>query len=737
MTYSRIFGMDKPHSKIDGHKVLKTKLGAASLFLLTCLTSSAMRAEDTARHSPTANMMGELGLNTIPSARMSPEGTTRLTVARMAKYTNAALGLQLTDRLYVGLRQTSESDSFTSDTLHLYPGMDAKWMLYPEKRFLPQISVGLQSAFGHKRMAAEYLAMSKRYEDFDFTFGFGWGRLATRGGLPNAMIFNNLSGGKSREIDGESPNSPSDWFSGDMALFGGIEYATPINGLSLKTDWNSDGWQAEKKSDPHFNAPAPWSIGLSYRPLSWIDTGIAYAGDNTIMARVTFTGNVGQWPWKDASDHEPIKMLPYRPEINVIDYDDDDDDAAADAEYATENAMGLTHIFIDNQKAEARLTLKENTSAPRQIGDAARYLSNIAGKTPEQIIIHVRAYGLRGIDLSLNRPDLERAYLKNRGSSEEIWHSTEFFHDGKNIPLSQVLAEMRGAKKEDGFKLNILNDVSLSEEDSGIIYRTAIGASYQEKFSRNFLSFQSVRLNLRDNLEKLNEYRGVSIMPVRGDVDKFTQNRVLIDRNYFMGLATLAKDLHIASAIGYLEEMYMGLTGEILYRPFDKNWAIGIESALAFKRDPYTFSALAPNGDHILSGFLNTYYEVPNSGTTFKASIGRFLAGDIGGTIGVSNQFENGVTLSANISASNHSDSDVYGGKTNLYTGIQVSLPLGSLSFMPEGSRIITNAAPLGRDTAQRLDNPTDLYERTENLSYRHITQRWNQLDSQRNFSQP
>lgn len=707
------------------------KLGSISLFLLICLSSSALYADDLSRYAPTANMMGELGLNTIPSARMSPEGTARLTVSRLAKYTNATMGIQLTDNLYLGLRQTSESDSFNSESLHLYPGMDAKWMLYPEKRFVPQIAVGLQSAFGHKRMAAEYLSMSKRYEDFDFTFGFGWGRLATRDGLPNPLLFNNLKGNQSRDFGGESPNKPSDWFKGDMALFGGVEYATPINGLALKADWNSDAWTEEKKSNADLNAPAPWSVGFSYHPVSWMDAGIAYAGNNSLMARVTFTGNVAEWPLTDSRGRAPITLAPHRPDMTIADSDDDEEDAELQPAFTTEENIGLTKIFIDDKKAEAHITLKENTSTPRQIGDAARYLSNIAGRTPEQIILHVRAYGLRGIDIALNRTDLERAFIHHQGSTEEIWHSTSFFHDGKNLPLSQMLSEMRGAKPEDGFKFNILNDVSLSEKDSGVLYRSALGLSYGEYFGRNFLSFQSVRLNLRDNLAKLNEYRGVSLLPVRGDVDQFTQNRLLIDRNYFMGLATLAKDLHVASSIGYLEEMFMGLSGEVLYRPFDKNWAVGLESALAFKRDPATFLALAPNGDHILSGFLNGYYEVPGTGTTIKASVGRFLAGDVGGTLGVSNEFRNGVKLSANLSASTYADRDVMGGKTHIYTGIQISLPLGSLAFLPDGSRIITNAAPLGRDTAQRLDNPTNLYERTENLSYRHITRNWPQFSPQ------
>ena len=76
----------------------------------------------------------------------------------------------------------------------------------------------------------------------------------------------------------------------------------------------------------------------------------------------------------------------------------------------------------------------------------------------------------------------------------------------------------------------------------------------------------------------------------------------------------------------------------------------------------------------------------------------------------------------------NKSDDDIYGGNTNLYTGIHLSLPLGSLALLPNGSRVISNAVPLGRDKGQRLDNPTSLYEMTEPLSYRHITRQWQKL---------
>lgn len=702
------------------------------LFLVVWTTPSLSFGADDIGHSATLNMMGELGLNTVPSARLSPEGTLRVTLSRQAPYTHAAMGLQISDRLYVGLRQTSESDSFSSSSKHLYPGMDIKLGLFDERRFLPQISVGLQSAFGHKRMAAEYLAMSKRYEDFDFTLGFGWGRLATRGGLPNPILLNHIMGTKSaRDIDGDDPNTPNDWFKGDMGIFGGFEYHTPIDGLSFKADITSDSWKAEKAADPQFNAPALWSVGLSYTPsyLNGIDTGIAYAGNNSVMARVSFTPHVGSWPFNDARQHASIDMKSGRPNIinPPIDSENDEDDDFNQS-LEQEKKLGLSHILIDKRTAAADLDLKDNFSTPFQIGESSRYLANIAGRTPEQIIFHIRRYGLKGTDIELNRADLERAFLNHQGSSEEIWQTTQFLQKSVPPSLAKVIGDIQTAQEDFGFKTDLINDVSLSENDSGLLYRTGIIASLHKFFGRHFFSLHSLRINLADNLQNLNLYRGLNSLPVRSDIDAFTQNRVVLDRSFLTGFVTLGDDLHMASSIGYLEEMYMGATSEIIYRPFGNNWALGAEANLALKRDPYSSFALLPNGDHILSGFLNGYYEIPNTGATLKASIGRYLAGDIGGSLALSNEFENGVIMKADITATNQSNPDIYGGTTNVYSGIRLSLPLGSLPFVPNGSRIVTNAAPLGRDKGQRLDNPTPLYEMTEPLSYRHITRQWQRL---------
>lgn len=658
--------------------------------LCCCVSASSVRGDDIVVTSPTPTMYGSIGLNTVPSARMDKKGTMRLTMARSAPYIHSTLGLQISDRLYLGLRQTADAPQFNSEAEHLYPGMDVKLKLFSEKKYRPEIALGLQSALGHKKMAAEYLALSKRVDRLDFTTGFGWGRLGTRQSLPNPVVLKHLSSHNSRSLDGENPNTPEDWFDGPMGIFGGVEYQTPINGLAVKADWTSDDFEAEKFDDPDHAHYVPWSLGVAYQPYKWMTAGLAYGGFQQVMGYISFSPSLIAWPFKSSPESAQPDLIP---------------------------------TTVNGGKGESFLIrLLEGKTTPTQVGYVASDISNASGPTPQEIKMHVTTMGLTGPDITLNTRDIDQAIRRKQGSPEEIWRHALFdrFDEKEGVAYAP--------RKPYGFRLNLANDVSLSEEDTGLVYRTGLIGAYQKNLGRHFIAGQSLRFNIADNLRGLNTNRVPSLLPVRSNVANFVHNTVNLDRNHITGLATPFHDLHIAASIGYLEEMYAGASGEMLYRPFGKSWAIGLESALALKRDPLSPLALDMNGDHILTGFLNGYYEVPNTGATFTASIGRYLAGDFGGSLELANTFENGVKVSGSITSTNASDVDAYGGRTNIYAGIKLSIPLGSLPYLPDNSSLSVNAYPLGRDTAQRLDLPVPLYDATEPLSYRHITQHWSQL---------
>ncbi|PJB70011.1 MAG: hypothetical protein CO093_09005 [Alphaproteobacteria bacterium CG_4_9_14_3_um_filter_47_13] len=174
--------------------------------------------------------------------------------------------------------------------------------------------------------------------------------------------------------------------------------------------------------------------------------------------------------------------------------------------------------------------------------------------------------------------------------------------------------------------------------------------------------------------------------------------------------------------------MYAGLGGEILYRPFGKKFVLGAESYQVFKRDPYSLFNTGLNGDHLLTGHLQAWYEFPDHSLTLQARVGRYLAEDTGGTLALSRQFDNGTKLEAFATVTSRADFDVFGSTTHLYSGLKLSLPLGNIRYIPQGSQILMTAAPLGRDAGQSLDSPIKLYDISEQLSYRHISRTWSQI---------
>ncbi len=656
-------------------------------------------------YTPSTNMIGAIGLNTVPSARMDKPETLRLTTARQGPYTHVVAGMQVSPRLFLGLRQTSESDGVWNDANRLLPGMDAKITLFKEQALRPEIAVGVQSAFGHKRMAGEYLALSKRYHNLDTTIGFGWGRMGTRQSLPNPVLLKSWHG-NSRALDGDDPSTPADWFTGRMGVFAGIEYLL-TESLSFKADWSSESWDAESRAIPDFKRPAPWSLGLSFHPVSWVETGIAWAGD-TVMARVSFTPSLTDWPLGTHGEKPTQDILPRSTHGTKRTKDDD-------------RLYALTGFTTRGDMAAATLKLDDTEPTAQSIARATRYLANTASGKIERIGLRLEHLGLDGNDVVLLRRDIENALRGHHGSAEEIWHNSDSEFDILPTAKKKSFAAR-------GLRLDWQNDVSLSEEDSGILYRTALIPAYRHRLSRHLMTEDALRINLSDNITNLNLFRGLNPLPVRGDIDAFTRQRVIIDHSYLAGFATLRQDLHGAFHIGYLEEMYAGLSGEILYRPFAKPWAIGTKMTLALKRDPLTPLALGISPDHVLTGHINGYYEVPDSSITLKASLGRYLAEDVGGTFEIRNHFDNGVVMAATATLTNRADRDIYGGRSNGYVGMEVSVPFGELPFLPDGSRMAINSYPMGRDFGQKIKSPTPLYEVSDPLSYRHITRHWSRL---------
>jgi len=688
----------------------RSTLSRVCLFHALVLICGAMATQKMAyanESPPSTNYLGMVGLNTIPTARMDEAGTMRVGAAHTDPHNHAFIGFQVAKPLYVNLRQSMYVSSAGGTPEFVYPGMDIKLRLKDEGRYMPEMVFGMDSVLGHKRFSSEYFALSKRVHDFDFTAGVAWGRLGSAGHLKNPFSVLSSHFERERNYSSEDAASPSDWFTGeDIGFFGGMEYHTPIDGLSLKADFNADAYKAENKVFG-FEKPSPWSVGFNYSPRDWVSVGASVIGLDKVMARVSLQSNIFNWKVKSWKDSDAPAVARARPAKTNL-------DAALKDGQARKIYLGA--MTTEDARLTAVLHMNDYQPSAMQVGRAARHLSGYAGPEIESITIIPASGGVGGTAIGFSRRDLEQAVAFSSGSPEEIWQDVEF-KDG-----SLSLAQTAGTRK---YKIVPELTFSPGEEETTHLYRSSLLFEEGKKWGYGFRGGTSVRLNVADNLHRLKKFKDVNFTMPRADVGEFAEKRITLNRSYMSWMHTIRPNLHIALTGGYMEEMYAGIGGEILYRPFDSPFAIGGEFWNVFKRDADSTLALGFTGYNALTGHLNLFYDIPDTDITAFAKVGSYIAGDIGVTGGAQMQFDNGMKARAYLTATSAESKDIFGGDRNIIGGFQLAVPLGSIKFIPEGSEARVNFEPMGRDDGAIVDKPLSLYDVTEPMSYRHLGRNW------------
>jgi len=630
----------------------------------------------------------------VPNARMDETGTIRAQISHLDPYLHGFIGIQIADPLYIGIRQSAEVSSFDENFDRLYPGIDAKLRIVKEKAHTPEISLGVQSGLGHKRQSGEYIVASKRYKSFDVSGGIGWGRFASAAHIDNPLKAFGSHFDKNRGLDGENPTKPQNWFTGqNIGFFAGLEYFTPLKGLSLKADYGGDQYEAEKSAF-NFQPASPWSIGLNYKPWGFVDFGIAAQGTDKVMARLSLQGNVKNWKHQSAYNRNhtiesPITNAPYT--------------------------------------ASTTLPLSKHHSSPLQIGKTASYVIENTEPSAKSIIITPSAYNLRGPSIHLMRPSLENALNNNNGSTDEIWHASEIKHGFSGLQNLKPYSANSFGFKNVSFILD--NHISLAEEDTSLLRRTSLVASIIKPDTlKYFTSGLGLRLNLSDNIGKLRRTRARSSFPIKSDVADFADRTFALDTGFTALTHTIAPDTHGSIIAGYVDENFTGVGTEILYRPFDKRYAIGGEMWAVQKRDPFTTFNLGTRDGTLVTAHVNGWYDIPKADTTIGIKAGRYLAKDIGASLNLTKNFKNGASLEGYVSVSDKADFDLFGGTTHADHGLRLTLPLGGFKYTPN-AKIRVTAAPFGRDIGQFVGNPLPLYKATNQFSLAHISKHWDELN--------
>jgi hypothetical protein len=179
----------------------------------------------------------------------------------------------------------------------------------------------------------------------------------------------------------------------------------------------------------------------------------------------------------------------------------------------------------------------------------------------------------------------------------------------------------------------------------------------------------------------------------------------------------LAPTVYAALRGGYLESMYAGVGGEVLWRPEGQRWALGLDLYEVQQRN---FDRLLGLQNYrTFTGHVSLYYASPWYGLNFVARAGQYLAGDRGLTLEVTRRFRTGVEIGAFFTTTNVSAKQF--GEGSFDKGIMIRIPIGWMIPINTQTQFNMDLRPVQRDGGQRLFGDTTLYEDTRRGSFEEV----------------
>ncbi|EWY41197.1 hypothetical protein N825_31590 [Skermanella stibiiresistens SB22] len=632
--------------------------------------------------APTTANTGGTGLLQVPSARLAAPDTLAAGHTWTPLHRHDFLTLQALPGVEATMRRTTTTGTGVPPS----DGLDLKLRLLREDADQPELSIGVRGLFRSGGQAAQYLVMSRRWFDTDWTLGFGWGRFAQDGafGLP-------------------------------VALIGGVEIGTPIDGLSLKIDHTGDLYRAERAANPRLSRPFPVNAGLAWRPLSWLELGAGIErGDTAMLSAVVTLGAraldeaVSGEPSDKAGSGATTTPLGPRPARSSA-------RAAERSIQAVARSQGFAvrAVTIDDIEATAWLDAVPDGPPARAVGRLALIMARRAPAEVERLTVVLGPAELNGTAVSLARTDLERA-SRHAGSPSEIWRTTEL------RPAALLEAPPRRAGESWTYRVTPRLEIDPAGRSGSRAYRAALDASVVGGLAGGLVTGGGLRFNLDDNLASRLGERDQRLPVVRSDLARYADGvSVTADHLYTAWLWTPFPDWHVRAEIGHLDEMFGGWEGEVLYRPFGARWAVGLDADWVSKRVPGNLIHF--EDQDYASTLASFHYESGDGLTHGTLRAGRYLAGDIGATLELSRTFGNGVSIAAHATVTN-------AGAESLDQGISLRIPLGPI---PAIRRVLAPefaVRTLGRDAGQRVDQPLRLYDVTGRSSVGRVIGGWDHL---------
>ena len=188
-------------------------------------------------------------------------------------------------------------------------------------------------------------------------------------------------------------------------------------------------------------------------------------------------------------------------------------------------------------------------------------------------------------------------------------------------------------------------------------------------------------------------------------------------------LFKLNRDTYARASAGILERAFAGVSGEVLWKPVEQNWGLGLEVNYVAQRDPYSPFGFGYYDYQVATGHASLYWDTGWYDIETQFSAGRYLAGDWGGTVAVSRRFANGWAVGAYATQTDVSAEDF--GEGSFAKGLTLSIPLRWSTPFETRQTINGNLTSLANNGGAFLNIQNRLYPMVREYDRDHLEQNW------------
>lgn len=636
-----------------------------------------------------ASDYGTTGLIDVPSARFEIDGILALGASIDDRHRQFSMTYQATPWLQATFRYTGYQDYFYWDRNY-----EVKARLISETDRVPQMAVGIRDIVGTGNFGSEYVVASKRFDNTDFTIGLGWGRLSGNGVVANPLKLLGDRFSTRESVNGVGGEFlVSEYFAGDrVGIFGGVSHQMKELPVTLVLEYNPDEYDFDFESGVP-RPKSPWSLGVTWHAIPNFDIRASFQhADSVGLGFQSFLGSQEELPRRPSEDFISSYYLSQDDLPSQISKKRWYDRLLYDVE---RSGLLLFEGTISADETQAKLVVG-NLSYSIFADAIGRHTALADLHLPPTVrLIHftIQDSGYKPLTIVVPRP------------SAVPVEGVDYLRRTRVLSSQSLIAPQNRTSFVTGkvnTTLNLKSRFQLFDPDDPARYQIYMEIGSEYALTNEIKVSSSFVVDIENNFNESNRQESNSVLPkVRSNVAKYlAEGDSGLEKIVFEGRRTFGRSIHARGFAGYLESMFAGAGGEVLYWPFRSRIALGASLAFVKQRD---FDRGLDLLDYqVLTGHLSAYWASPFYNYDVALHVGRYLAKDRGATFEIRRTFRNGWQVGVWASMTNVPFEDF--GEGSFDKGFTFQIPLDGLFKSRTRSKVATRLRPIQRDGGQRLD---------------------------------